>query len=204
MNVKTINEQYNEALVKFKDNIQEMVKDIFSTDKRIDPTAFALTFKEDRTTISMLAGIGKLFNSPEGKILAAETMRKFNKEIKPIATAFVCEGWGKIINIEDAKPYVNADGDLVNPLEERPSLAKDKKEIIMFTFETYDKEASVHYEIKRNPIDSDDVTLEKILDLDWLPKKENHVSGLMTDLLEENYSEFAQMIQKLKSKENLN
>jgi hypothetical protein len=74
----------------------------------------------------------------------------------------------------------------------------------MFTFETYDKEASVHYEIKRNPIDSDDVTLEKILDLDWLPKKENHVSGLMTDLLEENYSEFAQMIQKLKSKENLN
>jgi hypothetical protein len=63
MNVKTINEQYNEALVKFKDNIQEMVKDIFSTDKRIDPTAFALTFKEDRTTISMLAGIGKLFNS---------------------------------------------------------------------------------------------------------------------------------------------
>lgn len=204
MNVKTINEQYNEELVKFKDNIQEMVKDIFSADKRIDPTAFALTFKEDRTVISVLAGIGQLFNSPEGKILAAETMRKFNKEIKPIATAFVSEGWAKIINIEDAKPYVNDDGVLVNPLEERPSLAKDKKEIIMFTFETYDKEASTHYEIKRNPIDSDDVTLEKILDIDWLPKKENHVSGLMTDLLEENYSEFAQMIQKLKSKENLN
>jgi hypothetical protein len=204
MNVKTINEWYNEELINFKNNVQEMVKEIFNETKQIEPLAFALIIKENELKISVLSGLGKFFYNPDGKVMAAEVMRKFNKETKPIAIAFVCEAWAKILDIDDAKPYVNADGILVNPLDERPSLAKDKKEIIMFTFETFDKEASVHYEINRNAYDENDVKIKKFLDLDWLPKKENHVNGLMTDLLEENYSEFAQMIKKLNNKENLN
>lgn len=204
MSVKTIREQFEEELVLFKTNVQLMVKDIFTTEKTIEPMLFTLIIKEDKLVVAILGGMGAFFNSDEGKMAAAQVMRKFNKEMKPLATAFVCEGWARILNIEDTKSYVNADGDLVDPLNIRPSQADDKKEVLMFMFETYDKEASVHYEIKRKPYDEEDAELHKVMDMDWASKKEGHVGGIMADLLQDNYDVFAQMIKNINNKENLN
>lgn len=205
MNIKTIKEQYEEELVLFKTNVQEMAKDMFTHSNELAPLLFALVIKEDKLVVAVLGGLGSLFVSKEGKMAAAKIMREFNKEMKPVATAFVCEGWAKIVNVDDAKPYVNAEGELVDPLMQRPSEAKNKKEVLMFMFETHDKESAVNYEIKRNPGDPTDVKLEKLMDADWASKKEGHVGGIMADLLEENYSEFAQMIKnRVTGKENLN
>lgn len=204
MSVKTIREQFEEELVLFKKNVQIMVKDMFEAEKEVPPLMFALIIKEDKLTVAILGGIGQLFVSPEGKMVAAKIMREFNKEMKPVATAFVCEGWARILDIKDTAPYVNADGDLVDSLNKRPSESEDKKEVLMFMFETYDKEASVHYEIKRKPYEHDDAELHKVMDIDWAPKKEGHVDGLMADLLQDNYDVFAQMIKNINNKENLN
>ena len=206
MNVKTIKEQFEEELVLFKKNVQLMVQDMFNQAGEVEPMLFALIIPEDQNklTIAVLRGIEPLFMNAEGKQAAAAIMRKFNQEMKPVATAFVCEGWAKMVDKDAVTPYVNSEGQLVDPLMERPAEAKDKKEVLMFMFETFDREASVHYEIKRNEADPADVKLEKIMDREWASKKEGFVGGIMADLLTDNYDHFAQQMQRINNKENLN
>lgn len=202
--MKTIKERYEEELVKFKEQVQDMIKHTFDTDKQIEPVLFALIIKENELSIALLAGIGKFFVNDDLKLKAAEVMRNFNKEFKPIATAFVCEGRATVLEENKATPYVNSEGELKDPMTEAMKDEDNKKDVLMFMFETHDKESSIGYEVKRNPADPIDITLEKMIDIEWELKKEELVGGVMSNLLKENYDEFAEMNNQLNQKHNLN
>lgn len=196
MSVKTIQERYKEELDRFKNGIIEMTKTAFHENGGVNPVMYALVIKEDKLIISVLQGLWELFNTQSEKHKAVEIMKQFNAEMKPIAIAFVSEGWAKIVGEEEMKNMFDEYGNYIDP-GMRPSLSEEKIEVIMLHFETHDQSAVEYVKINR---DVYPVKLEDFEGYDWKSKDEELIDGLFTDLLQENYSEMNQWLEKELSK----
>jgi hypothetical protein len=82
----------------FKSEISEIAQKMFNEQGELQPVLFALVYKKGQFGIAILGGLEKFFISDDGKETAAIMMKKFNQEAKPIATAFVSEGWMSTFN----------------------------------------------------------------------------------------------------------
>tara|TARA_B110000503_G_C7132385_1_gene407352 strand:- start:1007 stop:1612 length:606 start_codon:yes stop_codon:yes gene_type:complete len=201
MSVKTIQERYEEELERFKYGIIEMVKETFHDNGGINPIMYALVIKDDKLIVSVLQNLHTLFNTDSEKQKAVEIIKEFNAEMKPIAIAFVSEGWAKILSDSEMNNIFDESGNYIDP-SMRPGLSEDKIEVIMIHFETYDQCAINYIKVNR---DVYPVELEDFESQDWTAKEDAMIDGMFTDLLQENYSEMNQWLEKeLKQKHNWN
>jgi len=199
--MKTIQERYKEELNRFKNGIIEMTKVAFHENGGVNPVMYALVIKEDKLIISVLQGLWELFNTQSEKHKAVEIMKQFNAEMKPISIAFVSEGWAKVLSEDEMSKMFDEYGNYLDP-SMRPSASEDKIEVIMVHFETHDQSAVNYIKINR---DVYPVALEDFESRDWTAKEESVVDGLFSDLLQENYSEMTQWLEKeLNQKHNQN
>lgn len=176
----TSNEFYKKELANFREIIIDMITDTFKQDGEIHPALFALSIKETQFELAVLSGLGELFADPVTKPHAREAMQRFAKERKPVAIAFVSEATARKFNAETYDPK-NIPDDV------------EAKDIIMITFETYDLQSVITWDIdKSNP---DRMTMLLDVDQDWSEKVEG--DGIFNDILQEDYSEIAEEIRKL-------
>jgi hypothetical protein len=197
--MKTIQEQYQEHLVSFRAIIKDMVKDMVKEHGGVDPVVFALILKDNKVAIGVLAGLGELFTSDQGKDLAAEAMKKLNEEIKPIAIAFVSEAWASIKAEGEYDSVIDPSGNYREGVV-RPADDPNRKEMIFINWETFDQQAMDTWEMVRN---GDDLQLKKAHTDDWKPKDPKTKSGRFTNILTDNYSELAKILgEQLKNSQN--
>jgi len=185
--MKTINEKAQEAIEDFEDKIKSMVTGIFKKDGKFEPTVFMLVVRDGQLAVGIIPDIGKLFDTDEGKELAAHLIRKINEELKPIALAFASEGWC----LKKNKDEVDDDGKFEGA---RPSEHPDREEILFVTLETHDKCAAIHWDIVRTIV-PDGELIEKLAQ-PW-SKKGDHYAGRFSNLLTDNYGELAQLSDEL-------
>jgi hypothetical protein len=187
--MKTIQEFYNKEIENFKEQVVMMVKDMVNEFGGVDPIMMALVIKDNKVSIAVLGGLTELFSGDdEMKLKAAELMREFNKELKPMAIAFASEAY--IATAPIGKTVIDDDGVYLDD-SFRPSVNPDSKECLMISFETFKDEGVMYWEM----IKMGDVTdLKLIEDLNLQPKADKNASGVLTNLLEENYSELAKLI----------
>lgn len=187
--MKTIQEFYNKEIENFKEQVVMMVKDMVNEFGGVDPIMMALVIKDNKVSIAVLGGLTQLFSGDdEMKLKATELMREFNKELKPMAIAFASEAY--IATAPIGKTVIDDDGVYLDD-SFRPSVNPDSKECLMISFETFKHEGVMYWEM----IKMGDVTdLKLIEDLNLQPKADKNASGVLTNLLEENYSELAELI----------
>lgn len=198
--MRTLKEEYKKKINDFRDDVEEMIKHRFMDDKVIHPVVFGLVIKEDKLVMTVLMGLGELFASEDGKEQAAEIIRKMNKEIKPVALAFVSEGWMAAVKKEE--DVLDKNGKYLSE-NHMPRNNPDKKEVLMMMFETHDEEVGIFLEIKRigELVEIEDM---KGTSKEWMPKSKKD-KGRFSNLLQENYSEINQLLEKILSKkETLN
>lgn len=197
--MRTLKEEYKKKINEFRDDVAEMVKYKFMEDKEIHPVVFGLIIKGDNLVMTVLAGLAELFSSDEGKEKAAQIIRSMNKEIKPVALVFVSEGW--MTTHETSEEILDENGKYISE-GVRPSNNPDRKEVLMLMFETFDEESHIFFEIKRI---GELVELEDYKKGDWVPKSQTKPAGRFGNLLEDNYNELNQILEKaLNKKETLN
>jgi hypothetical protein len=187
--MKTIEEFYNEEIQSFKEQVVMMVKSMLDEFGGIDPVMLALLIKDGKVSIAILSGLAELFSEDDkSKEKAGQIMRKFNSEMKPIAIAFASEAY--ILTAPAGKTVIDDDGVYLDD-SFRPSVNPESKECLMISFETFKEEGVMYWEM----IKMGDVTeLELIEDLALEPKSKSNASGILSNLLEENYSELAELI----------
>ena len=187
--MKTIEEFYNEEIQSFKEQVVMMVKSMLDEFGGIEPIMLALIIKDGKVSLAILNGLAEMFTGDdESKERAAQVMRKFNTEMKPIVIAFASEAY--ITTAPEGKTVIDDDGVYLDD-SFRPSVNPESKDCLMISFETFKEEGIMYWEM----IKMGDITeLELIEDLELHPKSQNTASGVLTNLLEENYSELAELI----------
>lgn len=170
-----IQDIYQQELEKFENNVISTVKTMFEEDEEVAPVVFALVRKGKDFGFTVLGGLEQLFISESGKDMAAEIIKRFSKEMKPLAIAFASEAWmSEIPKGEELKG--------------KPSEDPQRKEILHIAFESYDQTAFKCWEIERK----EEVSLKpKDISHTWKEKNPQSLQGRFMNLLEENYSEFA-------------
>lgn len=197
--MKTIKELYQEHLAKFKTDIKEMVKDAVEKDGGLDPVVFALVLSGDKIGIAVLTGLGELFTSDEGKDVAAMAMKELSNQIKPVAIAFASEAWASAKSFDDYTSVIDEDGNyregVIRPVDD-----PNRKEILFINWETFDQEASDTWDMIRN---NGKLELKESITTDWVPKGELNKEGRFANILTDNYSEMAMILQEqLKNSKN--
>ena len=177
--MKTIQEFYNKEIENFKEQVVMMVKDMVNEFGGVDPIMMALVIKDNKVSIAVLGGLTQLFSGDdEMKLKAAELMREFNKELKPMAIAFASEAY--IATAPIGKTVIDDDGVYLDD-SFRPSVNPDSKECLIISFETFKHEGVMYWEM----IKMGDVTdLKLIEDLNLQPKADKNASGVLTNLLQ--------------------
>ena len=195
--MKTIQEEIQEHVVEFKNEITRVVIKRFNEDKEITPIVFALILEDKKPKIGILAGLERFFSDPDSKNIAAQLIKESSNVIKPIAIAFICEGWGASYHKdEDISKIIDQNGNYIDE-SVTPKNNPNRKEILFMSFETYDQKAAVMMEIVR---DGEEVSLKEMSNNDWEPKKEEKYKGKFADLLKENYSAMAEELKESLSK----
>ena len=189
--MKTIQEFYNEEIENFKEQVIAMVKDMLNQFGSVEPVMMALIIKDGKVSLAILGGLAQMFSgNDELKEKAAQVMREFNDQMKPIAMAFASEAY--ILTAPVGKTVIDDDGVYLDDTF-RPSVNPDSKECLMISFETFKEEGVMYWEM----IKIGDLTeLKLIQDLELVPKSDKASSGIMSNLLTENYSELAELIKK--------
>lgn len=197
--MKTIQEEYQQHLVKFKDQIKDMVKTAIKEDGGLDPVVFALVLSGDKIGIAVLAGLGDLFVSDQGKELAVKVMKELSKEVKPVAIAFASEAWASIAPADGYDSVIDPNGNYREGVV-RPADDPNRKETLFINWETFDQESSDVWEMIHN---GDIIELKESTSTDWVPKGKLNKGGRFTNILTDNYSELAMMLgDKLKDNKN--
>lgn len=170
--------KYEKEINDFREEVIVLVSKFFEDAGEIRPILFNCIFseEEEKGPLGVIAGFDKLMVDDKGKEVVALSLKKMVEEIKPIATAFVSEGWGLIGDMES---YGEIEEYLKN---DRISNHPKKQEIILINFETHDSEAIVAYSIDRS---EKKPKLKLKESIDWQIKKNN--SGLMQNFLTECY-----------------
>lgn len=189
--MKTIQEFYNKEIENFKEQVVVMVKGMLEQFGGVEPVMIALLIKDNKVSIAVLGGLAEMFSGDDSlKEKAAQVMKDFNEEMKPIAMAFASEAY--IMTAPAGKTVIDDDGVYLDDTF-RPSVNPDSKECLMISFETFKEEGIMYWEM----IKMGDVTeLDLIQDLELVPKSDKASSGIMSNLLTENYSELAELIKK--------
>lgn len=197
--MKTIEEFYNDEIKKFKEQVSDMIFKAYNESGVIEPVLFALIIKDGVTTLGILGGLEQLFvGNEELKEKAAEVIKKFNKEFKPIAIAFASEAY--VLTAPVNKTVIDEDGVYLDD-SFRPSVNPDSKECVVINFETAKEQGIMYWEIIKIG-DLKDLSL--IQDLKLEPKTESEALGILSNLLEENYSEVTELAKKANINFNTN
>lgn len=175
----------------FKSDIAKIAKGMFEEQGELRPTLFALVYKNNEFGIAVLGGLEQFFSSDKDKEVAALMMKKFNQQAKPIATAFVSEGW--MTSFDKDEKIHDEDGNYVEGIV-RPSKDPRRKEVITINFETYNKKAFTCWEIKRNGEEAS--LVETTYGTEW-EAKDSTFAGRFAGLLEENYSYVADLVKEI-------
>jgi hypothetical protein len=191
--MEIIQTTYEKELVKFKSEICRITENVFNDRQEFPPTLFALIFKDDKFMVTVLDDLAKFFVTEAGKDLASEMIAKFNKEVKPLATAFITEGWMSVYDKSESDNIIDEDGNYKKNIV-RPSDDPKRKEVLNISFESYNKTAFQMWEIKRDSNNTPTLVLSNTLD--WESKEKGNVRGRFSEMLSENYSEFAQQLKK--------
>lgn len=189
--MEIIQTKYEKELSKFKSEICKISEETFNTAHEFPPTLFALIYKDGNFMITVLDNLARFFISESGKDLVSELMSKFNKEVKPIATAFVSEGWMSVYKKTKSDEIIDEAGNYM-PGVVRPSQDPKRKEVLNISFESYNKTAFQMWEIIRD--DKDTPSLISANTLEWEDKEKGNVKGRFSEMLSENYSEFSQQL----------
>jgi len=172
MNIQDV---YQEELEKFENRVISSVKAMFEEEEEVSPVVFALVRQGKNFSLAVLGGLEQFFISEKGKDMAAEAIKRFSKEMKPLAIAFASEGWMSEIPKGEQ-------------LKGKPSEDPQRKEILHITFESYNQAAFRCWKIER-----DEKISLKVEDIShtWKEKDPQVLQGRFMNLLEESYSEFA-------------
>ena len=166
-----------------------------------------LNKKENELSISIMDGLESLFYNEVTKALVPDIIKDICKNIKPIATVFITEGWMvKKQTSEEISRIIDEDGnykkDAIKPAED-----PDRIEVIMLSFESYKLQKLKCIEIiRKGDSFSETVELKEMTDLDiageW-KQKDDSSGGNFTNLLQEDYDEWNMYLSK-QMNENLN
>lgn len=197
--MKTIQEEYKERLEHFRKDINDLITAGFKETQKVPPLAFAMIRKNGKWAIVIMAGLEGLFANDIEKDLAAELIKKMQKDIKPLAIAFVSEAWISMTKDKNLDDVLDQNGNYRDE-KFKPVNDPNRKEVVMISFETFDKQIIDTWEIVRDGKNAKLTTLN-ISDNKWQKKDPDHKHGRFSNLLTENYSEFAQ---SYREQENLN
>ena len=117
---------------------------------------------------------------------------------KPIAIAFASEAY--VLTAPVNKTVIDEDGVYLDD-SFRPSVNPDSKECVVINFETAKEQGIMYWEIIKIG-DLKDLSL--IQDLKLEPKTESEALGILSNLLEENYSEVTELAKKANINFNTN
>lgn len=173
--------QFNEEVNLFKEEVINLTTKIFESNKEITPILFNFLYKEDseKQPIGVIGGFHHLIIDEKSKKEVALSLRKMVEKIKPIAVAFISEGYalkGKEEDFKDIEKYLET-----KSISEHPN----RKEVIVINIETHDQECIVTFNINR---DKKEPVLELSDSVDWQSKGEN-TDGLLQNFLTECYIE---------------
>lgn len=187
--MKTIQEICKEQINKFKDFMVSTVEADFIKKGELEPSVYALVMqKNGETTVAMLQNIAPLFESPHGKQIAAEIIRKSAQEIKPIALAFASEAW---IAKVDADVLFDAEG---NPRKSMPTASDmdNKIEGVFINIETFEQECMKMWKVSQKG--DKRILIEDDSPFDW-KAKDKKIPSVFSDLLTENYSQMVKILE---------
>jgi len=197
----TVQEEYQKSIDEFKDIVISMVVAKFKDEGEVTPVVFGLCKVGDKHQIAVLLGLHQFFQKDVDKEAAAEIIKQFSKELKPLAICYISECWMTKYDLNEEP--VDKDGNYKEDTL-KPSQHPNRQEVLILKFETHDKECNIMYEIVRKD-NKVDLTTSTVSQLDWENKPKTYTRGLFDDLLKDNYSEYAQGLQEtLKNKTNMN
>lgn len=191
--MKTINEEIEEELNDFKTKVTKMITSRFKEDHEIGPVVFMLALKDKKWQMGVVGGLEQLFDSDQGKEMAADLLKEANKEMKPLATAFSSEGW----MVESTRDKSHELMDDNGRMKVRPMDHPDRVEMLFISFETHNKQCMLTWKIVRE--DGKDPYLDPIhkdMLTNWVDKTDDNMKGRFTGLLQNNYSEIVQELEK--------
>lgn len=205
--MKTIQELNQKILNDFDKDVTELIIDLFKSEKEVKALLMTLNKKENELSISIMDGLESLFYNEVTKALVPDIIKDICKNIKPIATVFITEGWMvKKQTSEEISRIIDEDGnykkDAIKPAED-----PDRIEVIMLSFESYKLQKLKCIEIiRKGDSFSETVELKEMTDLDiageW-KQKDDLSGGNFTNLLQEDYDEWNMYLSK-QMNENLN
>jgi hypothetical protein len=172
-------ELYKKQLDNFKELVVDIVTTAFNKDGGIHPLMLCLNIHEGRFEVSMLANLGQLFYDPSTREEAKTVMQDFIKDRKAIVIALAVEAV--------AKKYEGG----YDP--ESSKEADEVSNVMMATFETYDSESVIIWDVDRSNPDRPTMLINT--DKDWAEKEKGE--GFFNDILQEDYSELAEEIRKM-------
>lgn len=193
--MKTINEHYKKEIEEFRNEVTRVVHDSFMEIMEQPPILFGIKAESISKEMFVLEGLESLPEIENNSIMF-EAIKEFNKRTKPIVIAFASEGY-----MRDFDPLLDEDGEIIDDLLD---LAQETStiEVLFIKFETFDKEASIYWEINRD-IDDQIIGISLLQDKPWRLKGET--SGEMSKLLTKNYSLLTTKVEDyLDKKFNLN
>ena len=171
---------FNKEIELFKKEVIEITGKIFNSEKEIRPVLFNFLYKKgfEKQPMGVIAGFDQFLTDNESKKKVSYSLKKMVEEIKPIAVAFISEGYaleGSQENYDKVKEYLKT-----NTISNHP----ERQEIVLITIETSDLESLVTFLIERNGDNAKLVLKESV---DWQPKNKN--SGVLQNFLTECYIE---------------
>jgi len=189
--METFKEKFHRALTSFGELVIKAAKKSFLREGEHAPlvTAMISNPSSGKFDIVVLAGLGDLFGTDEGKATAAMIIEKMSDQVKPLALAFITEAWTLSIEASDKDKVLSEDGSYQSE-SVRPHNHPNRVEALVIVMETFDKECISSFQIER---EGDRISLKKHYESNWLLKKDEKVSGLFTNLLSKNYSETASL-----------
>lgn len=194
--MKTIKEVYRESLDKFKQEVETIVLNNFEENQGIHTVIFGLILDRDHMKIAILEGLGEMFADSDNKQQIAEIIKEAGKELKFIALALASEAGIAKAPLEKGS-IVDANGNLREGILMGDT---DTKDVLMIHYETFDETAMMTWEI----IEEDDKpTLVPYIHEPWILKSEMKAHGIFANLIENNYSELATVLEN-QLKNNLN
>ena len=165
---------------KFKKNVIDMNVEIFNKCAVITPTVNFLIDKDDPKMIDVELP-NEIVNDKTEMRRALEEMIK---QIKPFAMSMLLSGWA-------------TEGP---PSNIPPSKRKDRKQVVIFNFETYNKTCSVIFEVDLSGIEP---ALINKKDTGWILNNDDNSTGRFAGLLRDEGNAYSEnMHQKIDLNKN--
>lgn len=179
--------EVEKAIQQFHNNCKIIGESMMEDHNMVPMTIALLTQNEGKGFATAIApDLGPLYNSKNQQVFV-DAMHSIISSVKPIAIGFISEAW-MVRRGKDDKH------DFSIPIAEQ----EDRIEVLMVQIETYKDTSLTVYEMIR---EGDQVKIQ--LDEEQSKISKEKVSGLFSQLLQENYEQFSKSIEE-NLKNNLN